>query len=70
MVVNVFVSWCHMRNEIEKTIFTLCSENGISELDIKSIQNLAIKMKLYNVVVYLNNNVHNYIAYVKNKIDK
>lgn len=58
-----------MDNTIKQRILNLCSKHGIDKLDIKTIENLAIRMKMFDVVVYLNNNVHDYLSFAKNNGD-
>ena len=50
---------------IEDIIF-LCRAYTINLLDIKTIQTIALKIKRYDILVYLNSNSLEYIAYVKN----
>ena len=49
---------------IEDIIF-LCHVYNINLLDIKTIQTIALKIKRYDLLVYLNSNSIEYIAYVK-----
>ena len=49
---------------IEEIIF-LCRAYNINLLDIKTIQSIALKTKRYDLLVYLNSNSIEYIAYVK-----
>ena len=49
---------------IEDIIF-LCHAYNINLLDIKTIQSTALKVKRYDLLVYLNSNSIEYIAYVK-----
>ena len=48
-------------------IITLCLSNNIDVLDIKTIQTVALKIKRYDLLVYLNNHVIEYISYVKDR---
>ena len=59
-----------MDSLFNQKIVNLCFQHGIDKLDIKAIESLAIRMKLFDVVVYLNNNVHDYISFAKNSDDR
>ena len=50
---------------MKKEIINLCIENDIDVLDIKLIQTIALKIKRYDLLVYLNNNASEYISYAK-----
>lgn len=49
----------------KEKIVDLCKKNNIDVLDIKSIQHFALEQKEYDLLVYLNNNVHEYLAFAK-----
>ena len=53
-------------SDMIQQIFKLCEANNLNALDIKSIQTLALKKQLYDMVVYLNTNLSDYLHFVKN----
>ena len=56
-----------MRDNMKDEIITLCLSNNIDVLDIKTIQTVALKIKRYDLLVYLNNHAIEYISYVKDR---
>ena len=54
-----------MELSMKEKIVDLCEKNRIDILDIKSIQHFVLEQKKYDLLVYLNNNVHEYIAFAK-----
>ena len=46
-------------------IISLCHTYSVSLLDIKTIQTIALKIKRYDLLVYLNSNSAEYLSYVK-----
>ena len=41
---------------------------GIDLFDVRSVQRYALEHKMYDLVVYLNNNLQEYISYVKSSL--
>ena len=56
-----------MRDNMKDEIITLCLSNNIDLLDIKTIQTVALTIKRYDLLVYLNDHAIEYISYVKNR---
>ena len=54
-----------MKLSEKEKIAELCVKNNIDLLDIKSIQHFNLEQKKYDLLVYLNNNVHEYITFAK-----
>ena len=48
-------------------IIALCHSHHIDMLDIKTIQTIALKIKRYDLLVYLNNHAIEYISYVNDR---
>ena len=59
-----------MANNIRIDILKLCSNYSINTLDINTIQSIALKLKRYDMIVYLNNNTKEYISFAKNANEK
>ena len=54
-----------MRDNMKDEIIALCRSHNIDVLDIKTIQTVALKIQRYDLLVYLNKHVIEYIAYAK-----
>lgn len=52
-------------NVIKQKILGLCIKNSIDILDISRIKSIALSEKMYDIVVYINNNSKEYIAFAK-----
>ena len=50
---------------MNEKIVVLCVKNKIDLLDIIAIQNIALQTQQYDLLVYLNNSVKEYISYAK-----
>lgn len=53
-----------MNRQIIKKI-NILKNRGIDLLNIKQVKNTALDMKMYDLVVYINNNFTDYIEHVK-----
>ena len=54
-----------MDDKIQAEIFWIYRNKSIDMLDIRAVQACALKEKMYDLVVYLNNNLKGYVAFVK-----
>lgn len=52
-----------MKNGYENKIYEFCMSNNINLFDIKKIQTVALKHKKYDLVIYLNENLQEYLSY-------
>lgn len=52
-------------NVIKQKILSLCIKNSIDILDINRIKSIALSEKMYDIIVYINNNAKEYIAFAK-----
>ena len=59
-----------MPDEIKHMIEALYRENNIDLLDISLVKRYALERKMYELIVYINNNLSDYIIYVRNKAHK
>ena len=50
---------------VREMILSVANHKKIDLLDIRSVQNYAIQHKMYELVVFINNNFSEYIEYVK-----
>lgn len=54
-----------MDDKIRRIITQLYVEQHLDLLDVTSIKRYALEHQLYNVVVYINNNLPEYLAFAK-----
>ena len=54
-----------MSDEIRRIITQLYVEQHIDLLDVTSVKRYALEKRLYDVVVYINNNLAEYLAFAK-----
>ena len=52
-----------MKIDLKNEIYKLCMSNNINLFDIRAIQIVALKFKKYDLVVYLNENIQEYLSY-------
>lgn len=52
-----------MKIDLKNEIYKLCMSNNINLFDIREIQIVALKFKKYDLVVYLNENLQEYLSY-------
>lgn len=53
-----------MTDSIKNNILKIWSINNIDMMDVHSVQLIALDKKMYDLVVYLNNNVSEYISFI------
>lgn len=53
---------------IQRKLLELCLTKDINPLDINKIKSVALNLKMYDVIVYINNNTNEYIDFAKNYI--
>lgn len=53
-----------MTDTVKKNILKIQSKN-IDMLDVYAVQLIALEMKMYDLVVYLNSNTSEYISFIK-----
>lgn len=61
LILSAMVRW----GKVNEEIIRLCHNYNIDILDIKSIQTIALRIKRYDLLVYVNNHPNKYISYVK-----
>ena len=52
-----------MTDKIKNTIIKF-KENGEDLLDLRTIKNKALELKMYDLIVYINNNIREYLSFV------
>lgn len=52
-----------MERDYKNEIYDFCISNNINIFDIKIIQTVALKHKKYDLVVYLNENLQEYLSF-------
>lgn len=54
-----------MDKKMKQAIVRIYEESKINMLDIPAVQRYALEKKMYDIVVYINNNLTDYVTFVK-----
>ena len=54
-----------MRNNIKRLIRYLQEEENIDMLDIKKVKKIALNKKMYDLIIFINENFSEYVSFIK-----
>lgn len=54
-----------MNDKIRNEILCIFRSNEIDMMDIRSVKAYALEQKMYDLIVFINNNFQEYVTYIK-----